>query len=81
MRLQKEDLISYCNAMRRKTDWKYNLIAEKSDYWFWKIAIQNNENWESEGLTSGLTLREAHEFVRAFYRGLEYSKILDTNNK
>lgn len=77
MRLQKEDLISYCNAMRRKTDWKYNLIAEKSDYWFWKIHIQNNDTLESEMLTCGLTLREAHEFVRAFYRGLEYSKILN----
>lgn len=75
MRLQANDLLTYCNAMNRKTEWKYTMNAEKSDYGYWRLELVDNTTWESERLISGLTLREAHEFLRGFYRGMEYTKI------
>ena len=81
MRLQQQDLLSYCNVLNRETNGKYSIIAEKSEYWYWKLYIQNNETKEKEGLaTYWLNLREAHEYLRAFYEGIRFQKsILNSN--
>ena len=80
MRLLQNDLISYCQCMDWKTNKKYKLNANKNEYWNRIIEIVNNENWEIERLAWGLSLREAYEYLRAFYRGMEYWKILNSNN-
>ena len=79
MRLQQQDLENYCKAMLWKTNKKYSIVCGKGDYWYWKLVLKNNETEVTETITSGLTLREAHEYLRAFYRGLEYSKLLIDN--
>ena len=77
MRLQPRELESYCHSLARKTENRFTLKPSKSQYWYWKLDIVNNDTWEEIWLASSLTLREAHEFVRAFYRWLEYSKLLN----
>lgn len=44
MRLQANDLISYAQVMGKKTNNKYEIIATKSEYGYWKMEIKNNEN-------------------------------------
>lgn len=81
MRLQEYDLTMACNRMLIKTAKKYAIIPTKSEYWYWSLELKNKDTWELESIAWSLTLREAYEYLRAFYRGLEYSKILDINNK
>lgn len=67
MRLQANDLISYARYMGDKTKKLYEIIPTKDQWGYWRLDIKNNENWASELLAWGLTLREAHEALRAVY--------------
>lgn len=74
MRLQQTDLITYCNSLKRKTDWQFEIIPIKSDYWYWSLYIKDVEKNEVDlsPLCSWYTLREAHEYLRGFYRGFDF---------
>lgn len=62
--------------MDRKTDWKFSISPVKTTYWNWSLEMLNNQNQEITHLGGGLTLREAYEFLRAFYKGLEIANIM-----
>lgn len=67
MRLQANDLISYARVMWENTKKLYEIIPTKDKWGYWRLDIRNNENWASELLAGWLTLREAHEALRAVY--------------
>lgn len=67
MRLTTDDLLSSAKTMSRITKNKYEIIATKSQYGYWKLEIKNNEDWTTERLTGGITTREAYEALRAVY--------------
>lgn len=67
MRLTNDDLLISTKTMARMTNNKYEIIATKSQYWYWKLEIKNNENWATELLTWWVTTREAYEALRAVY--------------
>lgn len=77
MRLQKNDLESYCNAMRNKTDSKYGIIPHQNGFWSRTLEVINNETQEKETIVSMVTTREAYEYMRAFYRGMEFQKSIE----
>jgi hypothetical protein len=72
MKLLPNDLITYCKAMNTKTNWKFSITPVKDDYWYWKLELINNSTNEVDILWWWMNLREAHDFMRAFYRWLEY---------
>ena len=77
MRLTEFDLTCYCNAMDKKTDWKFSISPVKTSYGDWSLEMLNNQNQEITHLRGGLTLREAYEFLRAFYRWLELANYIN----
>lgn len=79
MRLQQYDLEMYCKIMQDKTNKKYWIIPTKSEYWYWTLELINNNTWELERIAWGLTLREAYEYLRAFYNWIEKAKLLNLN--
>ena len=62
--------------MDRKTEGKFSISPVKTSYGYWSLEMLNNETNEIEKLQWGLTLREAYEFLRAFYKGLEIANIM-----
>lgn len=62
--------------MWRKTDGKFTISPVKNNYGCWSLDMLNNETKEIEHLHGWLTLREAYEFLRAFYKGLEIANIM-----
>ena len=54
--------------MDRKTEGKFSISPVKTSYGYWSLEMLNNQNQEITHLRGGLTLREAYEFLRAFYR-------------
>lgn len=75
MRLQKEDLENYALFLKNRTKWNFEIIVKK---WFsgYDILIKQTKTGKEIPLTCW-NIRECFEYLRAFYRGLDYSKILD----
>lgn len=80
MRLQESDLTMACNMMLVKTNKKYAITPTKSEYWYWSLELKNKDTWEIERIAWSLTLRDAYEYLRAFYNWIEKAKTLDFNN-
>lgn len=76
MRLMEDDLKSFCTIMSDRTNKKYSIEATKYEYWR-RLELINNETKERERITSMLNLREAYEYLRAFYKGMNYADILN----
>ena len=79
MRLQESDLTMACNRMLIKTNKKYWIIPTKDQYWYWTLELKNKDTWELERIAWNLTLRDAYEYLRAFYNWIEKAKTLDFN--
>jgi len=62
--------------MDRKTEWKFSIIPTKTDYWYRRLDLLNNETGEVEKIGWTWTLRETYEFLRAFYKGLEVANYI-----
>lgn len=60
-----------------KTEWKFTISPVKTDYGYWRLDLLNNDTQEIEHLQGGLTLREAYEFLRAFYRWVELANYIN----
>lgn len=72
MRLTETDLNMVCNRLSIKTAHKYAIINKKDNNWYWTLDIKNKENWKIDTLATYLTTREAFEYLRAFYRGIDF---------
>jgi len=72
MRLTETDLNMVCNRLSIKTEHKYTIINKKDNSWYWTLDIKNKENWKIEPIATYLTTREAVDFLRAFYRGMDF---------
>lgn len=79
MRLQQYDLEMYCKVMQDKTNKKYWIIPTKDQFWYWTLELINTKTWDIERIAWNLTLRDAYEYLRAFYNWIEKAKTLDFN--
>lgn len=74
MRLQKADLESKCELIKDKTNGQFRIIIEKT-FIGYRLELVNERTKTAHPLTSW-NLRECYFFLTAFYRGLDYSKLL-----
>jgi len=75
MRLTADDIINYCKVAEDVSDGQFTITATKNGG-FWTLDLLNNRTNTQHRLASFVNWREAHEFLRAFYAGLRFSRLL-----